>query len=167
MYVNTWVNRNQAKSTMVNSSVTHNFITVTEAWRLNLHWRKDTEKMKVVNSTALLIVGLVKWTVIQLRGCSNPVDFVVVDMDGFDVILGMKFLLEHQVILMPSATCLVITGSAPTVVQTDLCQPKGLRMISVMQLKEGLSRGETMFRAISFEPSNRLGETVRKTQDVS
>ncbi|KAA0063482.1 RNA-directed DNA polymerase-like protein [Cucumis melo var. makuwa] len=38
-------------------------------------------------------------------------------MDDFDVVLGMEFLLEHQVIPMPSARCLVITGSFPTIVQ--------------------------------------------------
>ncbi|KAA0056484.1 putative mitochondrial protein [Cucumis melo var. makuwa] len=36
-------------------------------------------------------------------------------MDDFEVALEMEFLLEHQVILVPLAKCLVITGSAPTV----------------------------------------------------
>ena len=48
----------------------------------------------------------------------------------------MEFFLEHQVIMMPATRCLVITGSTPTVVQTDLRQPKGLRRISAMQLRE-------------------------------
>ena len=37
IYVDTWINRRHAKSTMVDSSATHNFITVAEARRLNLH----------------------------------------------------------------------------------------------------------------------------------
>ena len=115
---------------MVDSSATHNFITVAEARRLNLHWKEDTEKMNVVNSTALLVVGIVKWVAIQLEGWSGFVDFVVVGMDDFDVVLIMEFLLKHQVIIMPAAKCLVITGSTPTVVQIDLRQPKGLRTIS-------------------------------------
>ena len=64
-------------------------------------------------------------------------------MDDFDVVLEMEFLLEHQVIIMPAAKCLVITGSTPTVVQTDLRQPKGLRTISTMQLREGLVQEDT------------------------
>ena len=95
--------------------------------------------MKVVNSTALPVIGLVKRTVIQLGGWSDPVGFVDVDMDDFDVVLEMKFLLEHQVILMSSAKCLVITGSIPNIVHTYLRQLNGLRMISTMQLKEGLA----------------------------
>ncbi|TYK19787.1 gag-asp_proteas domain-containing protein [Cucumis melo var. makuwa] len=57
-------------------------------------------------------------------------------MDDFDVVLGMEFLLEHQVIPMPSAKCLAITGSFPTVVQADIRQPNGFKMISAMQLDE-------------------------------
>ena len=128
---------------MVDSSATHNFITVVEARRLNLHWKKGTGKMKVVNSRALPVVGIVKRTTIQLEGLSGFVDFVVVGMDDFDVVLEMEFLLEHQVIIMPAAKCLMITGSTPTVVQTDLRQPKGLRMISAMQLREGRVQKDT------------------------
>ena len=99
--------------------------------------------MKAVNSTALPVVGVVKRAVIQLGGWSDFVDFVVVGMDDFDVVLGMEFLLEHQVIMMPAAKCLVITGSTPTIVQTTLRQPKGLRVISAMQLREDRVREDT------------------------
>ena len=80
--------------------------------------------MKTLNSTALPFVELVKRTMIQLEGWSIPIDFVVVGMDDFHVVLIMELLLEHQVILMPSAKCLVITESIPTIVQTNLRQPK-------------------------------------------
>ena len=113
IYVDTWINRKHAKSTIVDSGATHNFITVAEARRLNLLWKKNTEKMKDVNSTALPVVGVVKRAVIQLGGWSGFVDFVVVGMDDFDVVLEMKFLPEHQVIMMPATRCLVITGSTP------------------------------------------------------
>ena len=68
IYVDTWINRKQANSTMVDSSATHNFIMVAEARRLNLHGKKDIEKMKVVNFTALPVIELVKRTVMQLEG---------------------------------------------------------------------------------------------------
>ncbi|KAA0050283.1 Asp_protease_2 domain-containing protein [Cucumis melo var. makuwa] len=85
-----------------------------EARRLSLRWKKDSGRMKVVNSVALPIVGLVKRTMIKLGEWKGPVDFVVVKMDDFDVVLGMEFLLEHQVIPMPSTKSLV--GFFPTVV---------------------------------------------------
>ncbi|KAA0064237.1 hypothetical protein E5676_scaffold119G001380 [Cucumis melo var. makuwa] len=74
----------------------------------------------------------------------------------------MEFLLEHQVIPMPLAKCLVITGPTPSVVQTDLRQPDGLKMISAMQLKKGLSRDEPTFMAIPLNSSENSGETVPK-----
>ena len=83
-------------------------------------------------------------------------------MDDFDVVLRMEFLLEHQVILTPSAKCLVIIRSISIVVQTDLHHPNGLRMISAMKLKEGLARDETTFRVTPFEFLDSPGETVRK-----
>ncbi|KAA0060753.1 uncharacterized protein E5676_scaffold451G00450 [Cucumis melo var. makuwa] len=60
MYVDTWINQKPTKSTMVDSDATHNFITEAEAKRLNLRWEKDAGRMKVVNSAALPIIGLVK-----------------------------------------------------------------------------------------------------------
>ncbi|KAA0049773.1 Asp_protease_2 domain-containing protein [Cucumis melo var. makuwa] len=93
-----------------------------EARLLRLCWEKDLGRMKAMNSVALPIVRLVKRTTIKLGGWKGPVDFVVVKMDDFDVVLGMEFLLEHQVIPMPSVKCLVITGSFPTVVGKSVCE---------------------------------------------
>ncbi|KAA0066681.1 uncharacterized protein E5676_scaffold384G00030 [Cucumis melo var. makuwa] len=162
MYVDTWINQKPTKSTMVDSGATHNFITEAEAKRLNLPWEKDAGRMKAVNSAALPIIGLVKRTMIRMGGWSGLVDFVVVKMDDFDVVLGMEFLLEHQVIPMPYAKCLVITGSTPSIVQTDLRQLDGLKMISAMQLKKGLSRDEPTFMAIPLNSLENSGETVPK-----
>ncbi|KAA0063712.1 uncharacterized protein E6C27_scaffold329G002350 [Cucumis melo var. makuwa] len=162
MYVHTWISEKPTKSTMVDSGATHNFITEAEAKRLNLRWEKDAGRMKAVNSAALPIIGLVKRTMIRLGGWSGLVNFVVVKMDDFDVVLGMEFLLEHQVIPMPLAKCFVITGPTPSVVQTDLRQPDGLKMISAMQLKKGLSRDEPTFMAIPLNSSENIGEKVPK-----
>ncbi|TYK22097.1 reverse transcriptase [Cucumis melo var. makuwa] len=160
IYVDTWINEKPTKSTMVDSGATHNFITEAEAKRLNLRWKKDAGRMKAVNSAALLIIELVKRTMIRLGGWSGLVDFVVVKMDDFDVLLGMEFLLEHQVIPMPLAKCLVITGPTPSVVQTDLRQLDGLKLILAMQLKKGLSRDEPTFMTIPLNSSENSGETV-------
>ena len=168
MYVDTWIKQKPSKSTMVDSGATHNWITEAEAKRLSLRWEKDTGKMKAVNSAALPIVGLVKRTMIKLGGWSGPVDFVVVKMDDFDVVLGMGISAwtEHQVIPMPLAKCLVITGSAPTVVQTDIRQPKGFKMISAMQFQKGLARDEPRFISRSSRWKTR-GRQSPKTFCVS
>ena len=51
MYVEIWVNHKAARSTIVDSGATHNFMTETEAKHLNILWHQDTGKMKAVNST--------------------------------------------------------------------------------------------------------------------
>ncbi|KAA0042096.1 uncharacterized protein E5676_scaffold306G003610 [Cucumis melo var. makuwa] len=147
---------------MIDSDATHNFITEAEARRLRLRWEKDLGRMKLVNSVALPIVELVKRTTRKLGGWKGPVDFVVVKMDDFDVVLGMEFLLEHQVIPMPSAKCLAITGSFPMVVQADIRQPNGFKMISVMQLDKSPAQEEPSSAAILLGALEKLGETVPK-----
>ncbi|TYK11799.1 uncharacterized protein E5676_scaffold152G00090 [Cucumis melo var. makuwa] len=146
---------------MVDSSATHNFIRKAEARRLRLRWEKDSGRMKVVNLVVLPIVGLVKQTMIKLEGWKVPVDFVVVKMDDFDVVLGMEFLLE-QVIPMPSARCLVITGSFPTIVQVDIRQPNGFKMISAMQLDKNHAQEEPPFVEIPLGALGKMVETIPK-----
>ena len=119
-------------------------------------------KMKIVNSVALPIVGLVRRTTIRLEACDGLIDLVVVKMDEFDVVLGKEFLLEHQVIPMLVTKCLVITGFTPTVVQTNICQSNGVKMILTMQLKKGLAHNELTFMAIPLESLENLGETISK-----
>ncbi|KAA0042046.1 Endo-1,4-beta-xylanase A [Cucumis melo var. makuwa] len=89
LYVDTWINQKQTKSSMIDFDATHNFITEAEARCLRLRWEKDSERMKAVNFVALPIVELVKRTTIKLGGWKGPVDFVVVKMDDFDVVLKM------------------------------------------------------------------------------
>ncbi|KAA0035830.1 uncharacterized protein E6C27_scaffold403G001300 [Cucumis melo var. makuwa] len=147
---------------MVDSSATHNFITEAEARRLRLRWEKDLGRMKAVNSVALPIVGLVKQTMIKFGGWKCHVDFVVVKMDDFDVVLGIEFLLEHQVIPMPSTKCLVITGSFPIVVQEDIRQPNGFKMLSAIKLDKIPTHEEPLSTTILLGALGKLGETVPK-----
>ncbi|KAA0060206.1 uncharacterized protein E5676_scaffold767G00910 [Cucumis melo var. makuwa] len=92
---------------MVDSGATHNFITEAEARRLRLRWEKDSGRMKTVNSIAIPIVGLVKRTMIKFGGWKGFVDFVVVKMDDFDIVLGMGFLLEHGKTVPKDTLCVL------------------------------------------------------------
>ena len=53
--------------------------------------------MKVVNFEALLIVELLKMISLKLGQWIGDVDFFMVRIDDFDVVLGMEFLLKHRV----------------------------------------------------------------------
>ena len=76
--------------------------------------------MKTVNSVALPILEIARKMTLKLGTWSSLVDFVIIKMDDFDVVLEMEFLLKHKVIPIPLANCLVITGSTPTIVQTSI-----------------------------------------------
>ncbi|KAA0042040.1 polyprotein [Cucumis melo var. makuwa] len=83
-------------------------------------------------------------------------------MDDFDVVLGLEFLLEHQVISMPSAKCLVITESFPTVVRADIRQPNGFKRISAMQLDKNPTPKEPTSEVVLLEALGKSGKKVPK-----
>ena len=87
-------------------------------------------------------------------------DLVVVCMDNFDMVLGMDFLLEHKVIPMPLAKCLVITDHNPTVIPASIKQQGNLRMISAIQLKRELTREKPTFMAIPLMEEMTTEETI-------
>ncbi|XP_022992357.1 uncharacterized protein LOC111488689 [Cucurbita maxima] len=148
MFVDATINSRPSKSTLIDSGETHNFIADHKARRLGLTIEKDLEKMKVVYSKALPIVGISKRVTFKLGAWTGELDFVVVRMNDFNVVLEMGFLLEHKVNPMPLAKCLVITDHNPTIIPASIKQPGNLRMISVIQLKRGLTQDEPTFMAI-------------------
>ena len=116
--------------------------------------------MKAVNSEALPIVRVSKRVPFKLGAWTGEFDLVSVRMDYFDMVLGIEFLLEHKVIPMPLAKCLVITSRNPTVIPASIKQPGNLRMISVIQLKRGLTREEPTFMAIPLMERVTTEETI-------
>lgn len=112
-----------------------------------MRWDKDTRKIKAVNLVALPIMGVAKGVSIKLGTWSGQVDFVIVQMDDFDMVLGMEFLLKHKDIPISLAKCLVVMGTGPIVVQIIIKQLSGVRMISALQLKKGLTHDEPTFMA--------------------
>ena len=116
--------------------------------------------MKAVNSETLPIVGVSKRVPFKLGTWTGELDLVVVCMDGFDVVLGMEFLLEHRVIPMALRKCLVITDNNLTIIPASIKQPGNLRMISAIQLKRGLAREEPTLMAIPLMEEVTNEETI-------
>ena len=75
------------------------------------------------------------------------------------MVLGIEFLLEHKVIPMSLAKCLVITNRNPTVIPANIKQPGNLKMISAIQLKRRLAREEPTFMAIPLREEVNTEET--------
>ncbi|KAA0062359.1 uncharacterized protein E5676_scaffold313G002590 [Cucumis melo var. makuwa] len=154
MFVDAIINSKPAKSTMVDSCATHNFISEhEEASQLELRIKKNTRKMKAVNSKVFLIVGVLKRISLKLAEWREDVGLVVVHMEDFGTTLSMEFFLQHKVISMPLTHGMVVTSNNLTVVQSKIKQPSGVRMISALQLKKGLNREEQTFMLPKSLPS--------------
>ena len=103
LFVDASFNGKAAKSVMVDTGATHNFVSKAEAAQLGLKLvGDDTGKMKAVNSKAMATVGAAKQVRVKLGTWVGTTDLIVVPMDDFDVVLGMKFLLEKSAIPVPT-----------------------------------------------------------------
>ena len=145
MYVKGQIAGKVATSIMVDTGATHNFISEGEARKLGLKLEKDSGRMKAVNSKAFTTAGVAKQVVVKLGSWQGKTDFVVAQMDDFDVVLGMEFLIAHHVIPVPAANSLMIMGEDPCVVPVQNKQPEEIKLISALQFKRGVKRQEPSF----------------------
>ena len=90
MYVSAKVN-GQSVRALLDTGATHNFVSVDEAKRLGLKATKEGVTMKAVNSPAKPIAGIAQGVHITLGTCSRKLDFSIVPMDDFKMVLGIEF----------------------------------------------------------------------------
>lgn len=117
---------------MVDTGGTHNFVSKTEARKLGLKIEKDIGRMKAVNSSPLPTVGVSRIAQVKLGSWEGKTYLVVVEMDDFDIILGMDFLLEHKAVPIPNARNLLIMGERPCVVSAKIIPPSEPRLLSAL-----------------------------------
>ena len=72
---------------------------------------------------------------------------MIVEMDDLDVVSGMNVLLKHKVIYMPLAKCIIVMESNPMIIQKNIHQPRGLKMMSILQLRNNHSHDESTLAA--------------------
>ena len=76
---------------MLDTGATHNFVSVDEAKRLGLKATKEGGTMKAVNSPAKPIARIAQGVHITLGTWSGKLDFSIVLMDDFKMVLDMEF----------------------------------------------------------------------------
>ncbi|KAF3771576.1 hypothetical protein EJ110_NYTH60137 [Nymphaea thermarum] len=156
MYLEILVNGRPAMA-MVDSGATHNFVSVEEARRLGLTLEKGELRMKAVNSEAQPIHGVARDAVVKVESWSGRVNFSVVPMDDFRMILGLELLNTAKMVPMPHLHCIVIMDEkSPCMVPvTSMKRNKGkAAMISALQLKKGLKHGEETYLVAIREVTN-------------
>ncbi|VVA94765.1 unnamed protein product [Arabis nemorensis] len=96
-----------------------------EAVRLGVKWTKREGWMKTVNAKAQSVNGVASGIEMQLGSWSGPVNFSVIPMDDFKVVLGMDFMRQVMAIPLPalSSVCILEKGSQcmiPTIEEKSL-----------------------------------------------
>ena len=101
------MNENGAEG-MLDSGAAHNFVADRMIQQHGLKVSKCPSKIKAVNSEAKLVLGIayrVKFKVDEWKGKMN---FLVMELDDFDVILDNEFLVAAKAALLPFIGILLI-----------------------------------------------------------
>nr|GEU42555.1 hypothetical protein [Tanacetum cinerariifolium] len=134
---------------LVDSGVTHNFVRVDEAKRLEINATKGSETIKVVNSDANPIHGVAKDVRAKIGEWEWIIDLSVVLMDDFKVVLGLEFLDKVRAFPMPFANSLyILDGGKTCMVSTKRDVKSGSKTLLAMQLKKGFNKSEPCYLAV-------------------
>lgn len=145
MYVEVWINGKNVRA-MVDTGVTHNFITEDIANQLGLKVVRGGGCMKVINSKARPIHGITKNVEVKIGDWSGTLNFTVATMDDFEMVLGMDFLHVSKAVSMPHLGSLLVASNHPCLLWTcpQIKKGKGQKgpLLYVMQLQKGMKRNE-------------------------
>ena len=138
---------------MVDSGATHNFVATSEASRLDLKLVDDDSRIKAVNSKAQRIQGISKDVLLQVG--EWKINLLCVPLDDFNLILGIDFFLKSKAALIPYLGGLMILEEkqpcfVPAVKGKAEKHGKA-EMVSALQLKKGLRRGQETYLAALVE----------------
>ena len=119
MYVRAKIN-GQSVRALLDMGATHNFVSVDEAKRLGLKATKEGGTMKTVNSPVKPIVGIAQSVHITLGTWSGKLDFSIVPMNDFKMVLGMEFFDQVHAFSLPATNSLsILDGSKACMVPTE------------------------------------------------
>ncbi|KAK0606869.1 hypothetical protein LWI29_005470 [Acer saccharum] len=140
MFVNASIN-GKAVRAMLDTGATHNFVSVDEAKKLGLKATNGGGTIKAVNSPAKPIVGIAKAVPVSLGTWSGKLDFSVVPMDDFQVVLGMEFFDQVHAFPFPAGNSLsILDGSKTCMVPAERMAKVESKALSALQFKRGLKK---------------------------
>ncbi|XP_068655759.1 uncharacterized protein [Aristolochia californica] len=129
---------------VVDIGTIHNFLSEEDARRLNIRGEKDGSKMKAVNSAACEVHGIAKNVPVEIGKWVGFLNFTIVVMDDFNVILGMKFFTVCKAFVMPHVGVVGIVDEQSPCTISELDNKDVTKkdlMLSALQLKKGLTQG--------------------------
>ncbi|XP_075670750.1 uncharacterized protein LOC142640510 [Castanea sativa] len=122
--------------------------------RLGLKMSKCPSKIKAVNLEAKPVLGIAYEVKFKVDEWTRKVNFLVIELDDFDVILGNEFLVSAKAALLPFIGVLLILDekqSCYVPVRRGARNSKSSKgkepMVSAMQVEHGLKKGEMTYLA--------------------
>ncbi|KAE8662634.1 cytochrome P450 78A7-like [Hibiscus syriacus] len=164
MYVEAVINEKSTRA-MVDTGATHNFVSKDEANRLGLKYTGSTGWLKTVNTQAVPLHGVARGVELRLGTWKGQVNFSVIPMDDFKVVLGLDFLRQVTAIPMPSfsSVCILEKGSPCMIPTVEAPKEKGrdTTQLSAIQLGKGIKKGDITYLAMLKED-----DEIEKTDDL-
>ena len=117
------------------------FITGDVAAKLGLAVERANASMKAVNSSPSPVIGMARHVNIKIGEWVGRADILVVEMDDYDIVLGLEFLEEQlDAVIIPRSDTLLIQEGRPCTVPIHRGAIQG-KMLSAMQVSKGLRKG--------------------------
>ncbi|KAL4352016.1 hypothetical protein GQ457_06G013590 [Hibiscus cannabinus] len=127
----------KATRAMVDTGASHNFISPEEATRLGVKVTGGKGSIKAVNSAAKPIYGIAQEVKTDVGTWCGRLNFSIVLMDDYKLILGIEFLDQVKAIPMSFANVMSITeGNQACVVPMIRGTKQASKVLSALQLEE-------------------------------
>ncbi|CAN6708067.1 unnamed protein product [Malus baccata var. baccata] len=151
-------------------TATHNFMTSEEATRLGLRVTKEPGSVKTVNSAATPIVGVARNVQVDNGTWKGRIDFTVVKMDDYGVVIGLEFMDKVRAFPIPfyNIFCILDDGRQPCLVPLERQAKKCTQHLSAIQFAKSWKKGEAKFLAtlILNEGEEKHGPLPKQVEDV-
>jgi len=138
--------------TMVDSGASHNFMGEDTARRIGLKFVSAREQMKTVNSPPIEVLGIAERVDTTLGEWTGKVDFTIVRIDDYEVVLGMEFMKKFDAMIVPHLRKLYIYDGREDV-------PIGVPTI-------GVTRPDCKLGVMQVEDEKRMGNMSKRLSTV-
>jgi hypothetical protein len=136
MFVKATIRGKQVRA-MLDTGATHNFVSVDEAKRLGLRITPEDGAIKAANSPVKLIDGIAKGVTVHLGPWSGKLDFSVVPLDDYQMVLGMAFFDQANAFPLPASCSLgILDGGKAITIQAERLTKPEVKTLSAIQLVE-------------------------------
>ena len=155
-FVEVLVNGRKVRA-LVDTGASHNFVKLEVADAIGLKKTSCDVKVKAVNSQAKAAAGIASGVTVHIGRWTGKIDFTVMPLDDFEMILGQDFLRRQEAVLLSFADKLVIfKGKRPSVVKTVAGKPDEQdRFVSAVKAKKTARWSETqMYVATLLDESD-------------